>query len=176
MLRMAVGGLLTGLIKVSLIITSHKHLNLHKGCSDVTLPKTLKVKHALINLKGVLEGKCFKYSALHAIYLHKIHQNAKTYKKILDSINFENISELMNTKEDIDKFRRQNKKYTVSILHWEEEDNDHHPNKIAKKKDIKWQNYNHAVLVKRDDNNYPYLPNTNLGRPLNTQASYCNRT
>lgn len=72
------------------------------------LPKALKVKQAMLNLEGVLDGRCFKYSILATIYRNRFVQGkqalARKYKCFLGNINFENISEPTNTKEDTHKF------------------------------------------------------------------------
>lgn len=42
-----------GIEMVVVVITTHKNLNPCKGHGNILLPKTLKVKQAIINLKGV---------------------------------------------------------------------------------------------------------------------------
>lgn len=111
--------------KVTVVITSHRHFNPLKGHGDMELPNKLKGKHALINLEGVQEGECFKYSILASIYRHKIchpkHVLARKYKRFIDQLNFDDISNPTDTKKDIDKFEQQNPTYVVGIFQWDEE-------------------------------------------------------
>lgn len=106
--------------KVAVVITSHRNLNSFIGHGNITIPKKLKTKCAVINLEGFPEGECFKYSILASIYRHRLVQQkqalAKKYMRFLDEVNFSNISTLTNTKEDIVKFERQNPKHVVSVF------------------------------------------------------------
>lgn len=171
---------------VGVVITSYKCLNPRKG--NVTLPKELKQKWAVINLTGILEGDCFKFSVLATTYRDRFHPKkqdlARKHARFLDNINFANISTPTNTKQDIDKaegkmkIERQNEKYVVSIFQWEKGDDKKKlsftllrtPNgKIASDKTIISQ-----LLVKGDDTRQHYLPITNVDRLLNSKVRHRN--
>lgn len=69
--------------KTAVVITSRKWLNHRKGHGhgDVKIPKALKTKKAAINLKGVPERECFKYSVLTTIYRDRFPSSKQALTK-----------------------------------------------------------------------------------------------
>lgn len=149
------------------------------------LPKPLKGKKAVINLEGVPDGQCFRYSVQAGIYrkqelISQKQRIAKRYKQFMAELNFENISKPTNTKEDIDMFERQTPKYATSVFQWKEEEKDKKKiqvtlirSSIGKKTSSK--SILMLLLMKGDDARYHYLPIANLDRLLNSQAGPHNR-
>lgn len=66
----------------------------------------IQIKQVVINLDGVPEDECFKYSILATTYQHKIMQTKTRtgQKRCFGEVNFNNILEPTNMKDDITKF------------------------------------------------------------------------
>lgn len=154
---------------IGLVIKSYKLLNPRKGQGDTTLLKGLK--------EGEPEGECFRYSALAAIYRHRLVQRkqdlTKKYKRFQDNLNFTIISPLTNIKEDINTFECQNLKYVVTIFQWDDDDEKKKlPVTVIRSpcgKKASSKTTIMLLLVKGDDAHCHYISITNLDWLLNSK-------
>ena len=89
-----------------------------KGSSYIDLPRELKNKKAIINMKNKDNDKCFIWSVLRG--LNPKDRDAEKIDKDLKSkentLNMEGIDYPVNTKEDIKRFEKQNPEISISIL------------------------------------------------------------
>ena len=91
-----------------------------KASSYIPLPKKLKTKKAIVNMKNS-DNKCFMWSILagiHKVPLHSHPERTHHYQEFQDELNFEDI-EFPITIDKIGKFERQNN-ISVNVFGYED--------------------------------------------------------
>ena len=144
-----------------------------KGSSYIDLPKELKNKKAIINMKNE-DNKCFLWCVLRA--LNPKDRDAERIDKDLkskeDTLNMEGIAYPVDLK-DIKRFEKQNLDISISVLGYSKDERIY-PLRIskytkAKKEDERKHNIV-LLLIKRGDNSHYCLIN-NLSRLLTSQVN-----
>ena len=137
-----------------------------KGSSYIDLPKELKNKNAIINMKNE-DNKCFLWCVLRA--LNPKDKNAERIDKDLKSkentLNMEGIAYPVSFR-DIDRFEKQNPDISITILGYNKDERVY-PLKISKiNKNSKYQI---ALLLIKDSENSHYCLIKNISALLTTQ-------
>ena len=134
-----------------------------KASSYIDLPKELKNKNAIINMKNE-DNKCFLWCVLRA--LNPIDKNAERIDKDLKSkentLNMEGIDYPVNLK-DINRFEKQNPNISVSVLGYGK-DEKVYPLRISKftkskKEDERKHNITLLLINNGDNSHYCYVKN-----------------
>ena len=145
-----------------------------KGSSYIDLPKELKNKKAIINMKNKDNNKCFLWCVLRA--LNPKDKDAERIDKDLKSkehtLNMEGIDYPVSLK-DIKRFEKQNPDISISILGYSKDERIY-PLRIseytkAKKEDEK--KYNIVLLLIKDGDNSHYCLVKNLSALLSSQVN-----
>ena len=145
-----------------------------KGSSYIDLPKELKNKKAIINMKNEDNNKCFLWCALRA--LNPKDKNAERIDKDLKSkentLNMEGITYPVDLK-DIKRFEKQNPDISISVLGYSKDERIY-PLRIskftkAKKEDERKHNIV-LLLIKKGENSHYCLIN-NLSALLSSQVN-----
>ena len=145
-----------------------------KASSYIDLPKELKNKNAIINMKNEDNNKCFRWCVLRA--LNPKDKNAERIDKDLkskeDTLNMEGIDYPVSLK-DIKRFEKQNLDISISVLGYSKDERIY-PLRIskftkAKKEDERKHNIV-LLLIKNGDNSH-YCLIKNLSRLLTSQVN-----
>ena len=140
-----------------------------KGSSYIDLPKELKNKNAIINMKNE-DNKCFLWCVLRA--LNPKDKNAERIDKDLKSkentLNMEGITYPVELK-NIKRFEKQNLDISISILGYSKEDKIYPLSEYTKRKDERKHNIV-LLLIKNGENSHYCLIN-NLSRLLTSQVN-----
>lgn len=119
------------------------------GSSYIELPKFLKDKHAIINVKNN-DNECFKYAVLSALYPQKNNtQLVSTYKRLTHTLNFDGIQFPVDLK-DITKFEHQNP--TISINVYMFDDKEKKVRSLRLSKNVKANHIHLLMLTQTSDN------------------------
>ena len=145
-----------------------------KGSSYIDLPKELKNKNAIINMKNEDNNKCFLWCVLRA--LNPKDKNAERIDKDLKSkentLNMEGIDYPVNLK-DIKRFEKQNLDISISVLGYSKDERIY-PLRISeftkKKKEDERKHNIVLLLIKKGDNSHYCLIN-NLSALLSSQVN-----
>ena len=141
-----------------------------KGSSYIDLPKELKNKKAIINMKNKDNDKCFIWSVLRG--LNPKDRDAEKIDKDLKSkentLNMEGIDYPVNTKGDIKRFEKQNPDISISILGYSKDERIY-PLRISKKENKR--KHNIVLLLIKDGNNSHYCLVKNLSALLSSQVN-----
>ena len=144
-----------------------------KASSYIDLPKALKDKHAIINMKNQ-DDKCFLWSVLRA--LNPKDKNAERIDGDLrskeDTLNMEGINYPVDFR-GIDRFERQNLDISISILGYNAYEKVY-PLKISdytKAKKEKGRKHDIALLLIKDGENSHYCLIKNISALLTTQQN-----
>ena len=144
-----------------------------KGSSYIDLPKELKNKNAIINMKNE-DNKCFLWCVLRA--LNPKDKNAERIDKDLKSkeqtLNMEGIAYPVDLK-DIKRFEKQNLDISISVLGYSKDERIY-PLRISKftklKKEDERKHNITLLLIKNRDNSHYCLINS-LSRLLTSQVN-----
>ena len=140
-----------------------------KGSSYIDLPKELKNKNAIINMKNE-DNKCFLWCVLRA--LNPKDKNAERIDKDLKSkehtLNMEGIAYPVELK-NIKRFEKQNPDISISILGYSKEDKIYPLSEYTKRKDER--KYNIILLLIKNGENSHYCLIKNLSGLLTSQVN-----
>ena len=145
-----------------------------KGSSYIDLPKELKNKNAIINMKNKDNNKCFLWCVLRA--LNPKDRDAERIDKDLKSkentLNMEGIDYPVNLK-DIKRFEKQNLDISISVLGYSKDERIY-PLRISeftKKKKEDERKYNIVLLLIKKGDNSHYCYVKNLSALLSSQVN-----
>ena len=137
--------------------------------SYIDLPKELKNKNAIINMKNEDNNKCFLWCVLRA--LNPKDKNAERIDKDLKSkehtLNMEGIAYPVSLK-DINRFEKQNPDISISILGYSKDERVY-PLRISKKENER--KYNIVLLLIKNGDNSHYCYVKNLSALLASQVN-----
>ena len=140
-----------------------------KASSYIDLPKKLKNKNAIINMKNEDNDKCFLWCVLRA--LNPKDKNAERIDKDLKSkentLNMEGITYPVSLK-DIKRFEKQNPDISISVLGYNKDERVY-PLRISKKE--KERKYNIVLLLIKNGDNSHYCLVKNLSALLSSQVN-----
>lgn len=177
------GFTLSSIVELNVQISRYNSL---AGSSYMELPKCLKSKQAIINVKNT-DQMCFKYAILSCLYPPKHDaQRVIKYRKYSDKLNFAGI-DFPVTLKDITKFENQNTAYAINVYMYEEDGGEIRPIRLSS--EVKGRKTIHLLMLKeeiqgvRDDvddadevrfkTHYCWIKN--LSRLLSLQSSKNNR-
>ena len=127
--------------------------------SYIDLPKELKNKNAIINMKNEDNDKCFLWCVLRA--LNPKDKNAERIDKDLKSkentLNMEGIAYPVSLK-DIKRFEKQNLDISISILGYSKDERVY-PLRISKKEEKRKHNIVLLLIKNGDNSHYCYVKN-----------------
>ena len=144
-----------------------------KASSYIDLPKVLKNKHAIINMKNE-DNKCFLWSVLRA--LNPKDKNAERVDEDLkskeDTLNMEGINYPVDF-QGIDRFEKQNPDISISILGYNgyEKVYSLKISKYTKAKKEKGRKYDIVLLLLNDGENSHYCLIKNISALLTSQLN-----
>ena len=144
-----------------------------KASSYIDLPKELKNKNAIINMKNE-DNKCFLWCVLRA--LNPIDKNAERIDKDLKSkentLNMEGIDYPVNLK-DINRFEKQNPNISVSVLGYGKDEKVYplRISKFTKSKKEDEQKHNITLLLIKNGDNSHYCYVKRLSALLTSQVN-----
>ena len=140
-----------------------------KGSSYIDLPKELKNKKALINMKNENDHKCFLWCVLRGLNPKDEHpERINDLKSKENTLNMEGITYPVNIKEDIKRFEKQNPDISISILGYSKDERIY-PLRISKKENKR--KYNIVLLLIKDEDNSHYCYVKNLSSLLSSQVN-----
>ena len=108
-------------IDLEIRVAAYKPL---RGSSFIPLPKCLKSKRALVNVKNLDDDECFKWSILAGLFTQKGDKTRTrpTYlQRFEDSLDFEGIAH-PTPLSDIKKFEKRNPSVSVNVFGYDEDD------------------------------------------------------
>ena len=129
-----------------------------KASSYIDLPKELKNKKAIINMKNEDNNKCFLWCVLRALNPKDDHPERidKDLKSKEDTLNMEGIAYPVNLK-DINRFEKQNLDISISVLGYSKDERIY-PLRISKftkvKKEYERKHNIVLLLIKNGDNSH----------------------
>ena len=145
-----------------------------KASSYIDLPKELKNKNAIINMKNE-DNKCFLWCVLRALNPSKDKHPSRIDKDLKskeDTLNMEGIAYPVDFK-DIKRFEKQNPDISISVLGYSKDERIY-PLRISKytkvKKEDERKHNITLLLIKNGDNSHYCLIN-NLSRLLTSQVN-----
>lgn len=101
-------------IVIELIITSSKCEHFRSGSNYFKVPKALRKKKAIINVKNS-DTKCFKWAVLSALYpVKKNADRVKKYTKFQNKLNFKGIKFPVKL-NDMNMFERNNENISINV-------------------------------------------------------------
>ena len=142
--------------------------------SYIDLPKELKNKKALINMKNE-DNKCFLWCVLRA--LNPTDKNPdridKDLKSKTESLNMKNIDYPVDLQSDINRFERQNPDISISVLGYSKEEKVYplRISKYTKNKKEDGRKYDIVLLLIKDGENSHYCLVKNLSALLASQLN-----
>ena len=144
-----------------------------RASSYIDLPKELKNKNAIINMKNE-DNKCFLWCVLRALNPKDNHPERidKDLKSKEDTVNMKGISYPVDFK-GVDRFERQNPDISISILGYTKEDKIY-PLRISKYTKGKKENerkYNIILLLIKNGDNSHYCLVKNQSALLSSQVN-----
>ena len=146
-----------------------------KGSSYIDLPKELKNKNAIINMKNEDNNKCFLWCVLRALNPSKDKHPSRIDKDLKskeNTLNMEGIEYPVSLK-DINRFEKQNLDISISVLGYSKDERIY-PLRIskytkAKKEDERKHNIVLLLIKKGDNSHYCYV--NNLSALLSSQVN-----
>ena len=146
-----------------------------KGSSYIDLPKELKNKNAIINMKNEDNNKCFLWCVLRVLNPSKDKHPSRIDKDLKskeNTLNMEGIAYPVDLK-DIKRFEKQNPDISISVLGYSKDERIY-PLRISKftkmKKEDERKHNIVLLLIKNGDNSHYCLIN-NLSRLLTSQVN-----
>ena len=138
-----------------------------KASSYIDLPKELKNKKALINMKNT-GNKCFLWSVLRGLNPKNDHpERIDDLKSKENTLNMEGIEYPVSLK-DIKRFEKQNLEISISVLGYSK-DEKIYPLRISKKENKR--KHNIVLLLIKDGDNSHYCLAKNLSALLSSQVN-----
>ncbi|GFV34675.1 uncharacterized protein TNCV_1449791 [Trichonephila clavipes] len=138
-----------------------------RGSFYIDLPKTIKVKKVVINVKSLDDNKCFMWAILSALQPADDHvDKISKYKPYESELNFEGI--VFPVKMEDRVFKRFEKLNNVYVNIYSYESKDIYPLRITAKKADKHIN---LLYVKNKDGNNPYCWIKDLSKLISNQLS-----
>ena len=139
-----------------------------KGSSYIDLPKELKNKKAIVNMKNT-DNKCFLWSVLRGLNpkgrdAEKIDKDLKSKE---NTLNMEGIEYPVSLK-NIKRFEKQNLEISISVLGYSK-DEKIYPLRISKKENKR--KHNIVLLLIKDGDNSHYCLAKNLSALLSSQVN-----
>lgn len=118
------------------------------GSSYIDLPKFLKLKHAIINVKN-RDNECFKWAVLSGLFPAGNHcERVSKYKQYESLLNFSGISFPVDLK-GISKFEKQNPNISVNVYMFEQKESKVRSLRLTK--EIKMHHIHLLMLTKQTD-------------------------
>lgn len=115
------------------------------GSSYIDLPKKLKSKKAIINVKNT-DNKCFKYAVLSALYPVETNaQRVSQYKRYENVLDFDDIKFPVELK-GITKFEQKNQHISINVYMYESEEDTVQPLRLTK--EVKEKHIHLLLLTK----------------------------
>ena len=155
----------------SLILYTVKWIPL-KGSSYIDLPKELKSKNAIVNMKNKDNNKCFLWCILRELN-PKDKDNERIDKDLKNkenTLNMEGITYPVELK-DINKFEKQNMDISISVLGYNTDERVY-PLRISEyTKSKEGRKHNIVLLLIKEGDNSHYCLVKNLSRLLTSQIS-----
>ena len=146
-----------------------------KASSYIDLPKELKNKNAIINMKNEDNDKCFLWCVLRALNPKDNHPERidKDLKSKENTLNMSGITYPVEIKKDINRFEKQNPDISISILGYSKDERIY-PLRIseytkAKKEDER--KYNIVLLLIKNGDNSHYCLVKKLSALLSSQVN-----
>ena len=144
------------------------------GSSYIDLPKELKNKNAIINMKNEDNNKCFLWCVLRALNPKDKHPERidKDLKSKEDTLNMEGITYPVDLK-DINRFEKQNLDISISVLGYSK-DARIYPLRISKYTKVKKEDgrkHNIVLLLIKNGDNSHYCFVKNLSALLTSQIN-----
>ena len=145
-----------------------------KASSYIDLPKELKNKNAIINMKNEDNNKCFLWCVLRA--LNPKDKNAERIDKDLkskeDTLNMEGIAYPVNLK-DINRFEKQNLDISISVLGYSKDERIYplRIRKFTKMKKEDERKHNIVLLLIKNGDNSHYCLVKKLSALLSSQVN-----
>ena len=145
-----------------------------KGGSYIDLPKELKNKNAIINMKNEDNNKCFLWCVLRALNPKNKHPERidKDLKSKEQTLNMEGIAYPVDLK-DINRFEKQNPNISISVLGYSKDERIY-PLRISKYTKMKKEDgrkHNIVLLLIKNGDNSHYCLINNLSRLLTSQVN-----
>ena len=140
-----------------------------KASSYIDLPKELKNKNAIINMKNEDNNKCFLWCVLRALNPKDNHPERidKDLKSKENTLNMEGIAYPVDLK-DVNRFEKQNLDISISILGYSKEERIY-PLRISKKENERKHNIVLLLIKNRDNSHYCFVKN--LSALLSSQVN-----
>ena len=141
-----------------------------KGSSYIDLPRELKNKNAIINMKNEDNNKCFLWCVLRALNPKDNHPERidKDLKSKEHTLNMEGITYPVELK-NIKRFEKQNPDISITILGYSKEDKVYPLSEYTKRKDERKHNII-LLLIKNEENSH-YCLVKNLSGLLKSQIN-----
>ena len=145
-----------------------------KASSYIDLPKELKNKNAIINMKNEDNNKCFLWCVLRALNPKDTHPERidKDLKSKENTLNMEGIAYPVSLK-DINRFEKQNLDISISVLGYSK-DEKIYPLRISKFTKVKKEDerkHNMVLLLIKDGDNSHYCYVKNESALLSSQVN-----
>ena len=145
-----------------------------KASSYIVLPKELKNKNAIINMKNEDNNKCFLWCVLRALNPKDTHPERidKDLKSKENTLNMEGITYPVDLK-DIKRFEKQNLDISISVLGYSKEERIY-PLRISKFTKVKKEDerkHNIVLLLIKNGDNSHYCLIKNLSALLTSQVN-----
>ena len=146
-----------------------------KGSSYIDLPKELKNKNAIINMKNKDNNKCFLWCVLRALNPSKDKHPSRIDKDLKskeNTLNMEGIAYPVDLK-DIKRFEKQNPDISISVLGYSKDERIY-PLRISKYTKAKKEDerkHNIVLLLIKDGDNSHYCYVKNLSALLSSQVN-----
>ena len=144
-----------------------------KASSYIDLPKELKNKKAIVNMKNKNNDKCFLWCVLRALNpKNKNAERIEDLKSKENTLNMEGITYPVNLK-DIKRFEKQNPDISVSVLGYSKDERIY-PLRISeftKKKKEDERKHNIVLLLIKEEDNSHYCYVKNLSALLSSQVN-----
>ena len=145
-----------------------------KGSSYIDLPKELKNKNAIINMKNEDNNKCFLWCVLRALNPKDTHPERidKDLKSKENTLNMEGIDYPVDLK-DIKRFEKQNPDISISVLGYSKDERIY-PLRISKFTKVKKENerkHNIVLLLIKNEDNSHYCYVKKLSALLSSQVN-----
>ena len=144
------------------------------GSSYIDLPKELKNKKAIINIKNE-DNKCFLWCVLRALNPKDAHPERidKDLKSKENTLNMEGIGYPVDIKKDINRFEKQNPDISISVLGYSKDERIY-PLRISKFTKVKKEDerkHNIVLLLIKNGDNSHYCYVKKLSALLSSQVN-----
>ena len=146
-----------------------------KAGSYIDLPKELKNKNAIINMKNENNDKCFLWCVLRALNPKNTHPERidNDLKSKENTLNMEGIGYPVDIKKDIRRFEKQNPDISISVLGYSKDERIY-PLRISEFTKVKKEDerkHNIVLLLIKNGDNSHYCLIKNLSALLSSQVN-----